>query len=174
MKRVVLTFMVAVVTTAAGGAALADGMAEARLKGPDGKLLGTATLAETPEGVTITVQAAALAPGYHGFHIHEKGSCAGPDFTSAGGHFNPFGSEHGRRNHRGPHAGDLPNLLADPHGRASGVFTAPLVTLGPGPNSLFKSGGTALVIHAGPDDHLSQPTGAAGGRAACGVIVPMK
>jgi Cu-Zn family superoxide dismutase len=174
MKNHVLTAIAAIIITAVGAAAFADGRGEARLKGPDGKLVGTAALSETTEGVIIVVQVSGLAPGYHGFHIHETGSCLEPDFKSAGGHFNPFGKEHGRRNPQGPHAGDLPNLLVDPLGQAVVVVSAPLVTLGSGVNSLFKSGGTAFVIHSGPDDHLSQPTGSAGGRAACGRILPMK
>ena len=151
----------------------AGGPAQAMLRGPDGQVVGTAIFLESGEGVTIVIGARGLEPGYHGLHIHEAGSCEPPGFKSAGGHFNPYGREHGRLNSGGPHAGDLPNLLVDPRGVAATIVDAPLVTMDGGKNSLLRKGGTALIIHAGPDDHRSQPTGSSGGRDACGVIRPL-
>jgi len=153
-----------------GSNGYAGSMAEVRLINPNGESVGVGTFSETGEGVRVVVHVAGFEPGYHGLHIHEKGSCEPPGFKSAGGHFNPFGKEHGRINPKGTHAGDLPNLLVDSNGIGTAVVYAPLVTLKDGENSLLKSGGTALVIHIGADDNMSQPTGKAGGRAACGVI----
>ncbi len=147
--------------------------AKANLYNTEGKEIGTATLIESPDGVVINLEAANLPPGIHAFHIHETGKCEGPDFQSAGGHFNPYGRKHGVKNPEGWHNGDLPNIEVAEDGSAFEEIVAPDVTLGSGENSLFKKGGTALVIHAGPDDEMTDPSGNAGRRIACGVISPM-
>lgn len=145
--------------------------AKAVLVDTKGVKVGEAKLEETPQGVKIAVKVENLPPGVHAFHIHEKGVCAAPDFTSAGAHFNPHGKKHGLKNPQGPHAGDLPNLNVGPDGKASLETVAALVTLKEGkPNSLLQPGGTSLVIHANPDDDVTDPAGNAGPRIACGVI----
>jgi Cu-Zn family superoxide dismutase len=136
-----------------------------------GKSIGGATLIQEKAGVRIVVKASGMTPGAHGFHIHAVGECHGPDFKSAGGHFNPFMKKHGRNNPEGPHAGDLPNLVVGSDGTVKAEVMATLVTLGDGPNSLFQPGGTCLVIHAAADDEVTDPAGNAGARVACGVIV---
>ncbi len=145
--------------------------AKATLVNTQGQKVGEATLTQTPEGVKIVMQVENLPPGEHAFHIHEKGVCATPEFATAGGHFNPFGKHHGMKNPAGPHAGDLPNIMAGPDGKAKVEAVAKLVTLKEGEkNSLFQPGGTSLVIHAGVDDYTTDPAGNAGPRIACGVI----
>lgn len=149
-------------------------MAAADLSNNEGKTVGYATFVEGPDGVEIAVQVHNMPEGLHGFHIHAVGKCEAPDFKSAGGHFNPFERKHGLKNPEGAHVGDMPNLLVGPGGTASEVVVVPLVSLGPGKNSLFHPEGTALVIHAGRDDQMTDPAGDAGARIACGVIKRVK
>jgi len=156
----------ALAAAAAAWAADAPGIAQATLVDKDGNVVGVAVITESPEvGVNITLNVRGLPPGPHGFHIHEAGKCEAPDFKSAGGHFNPYGRKHGLRNPEGGHGGDLVNLMVAPDGTAAAVRTAPLTLA-----SLLGEKGTAVMIHAGPDDYMSDPAGNAGARIACGVI----
>ena len=124
--------------------------------------------------VTINGHFSKLPPGTHAIHVHNVGTCTAPDFTSAGPHFNPGGKQHGTSNPNGAHAGDLPNFEVDAKGIGDVSFAVPDMTLRDGPNSLFHAGGTALVIHAAPDDNKTDPSGNAGARTACGVIEKAK
>jgi superoxide dismutase, Cu-Zn family len=152
-------------------AALAAGRAgKATLKNAEGKDVGTATLAQSKGGVKVQVQVTGLSPGKHGIHIHSAAKCDPPDFATAGGHFNPAGKKHGLKNPEGPHAGDMPNLTVGKNGKGKGSFTAKGATLGEGEGSLFGPDGTALVVHASPDDEKTDPSGNSGARVACGVI----
>jgi len=160
--------ILAIVGLAAGPASAQ--MATVELRSAQGGVVGSATLTEGPQGVRLTVEPSGLAPGRHGMHIHAVGKCDPPAFTSAGGHFNPEGKQHGWMNPAGAHAGDLPNLSVALDGTARLEVYVPRVTLAAGPQSLFPPGGTALVIHAGPDDEITDPTGNSGDRIACGVI----
>ena len=121
--------------------------------------------------VRVDVRVRGLSVGLHGIHIHSVASCEGPAFLSAGGHYNPIPHEHGLENPNGPHAGDLPNLVvdADGHGRLSA--TTDRVTLTEGPATLFDLDGSALIIHANPDDQVTNVgNGGSGPRIACAVI----
>jgi Cu-Zn family superoxide dismutase len=142
----------------------------AQLKDAQGKVVGNATLGEASDGVRITLRVNGLKPGEHGFHIHTVGKCEPPDFASAGAHFNPYEKKHGLDNPNGPHAGDFPNLKVGAGGMGSLNSTDTLVTLREGPNSLFRPGGTSLIVHADPDDEKTDPAGNSGERVACGVI----
>ncbi len=150
--------------------AAASPAARAVLKDAQGNAVGTATFSPGKGGVKIAVQVAGLPPGRHGIHIHAAGKCEPPDFKSAGSHLNPLGKKHGLHNPEGSHAGDMPNLLVGDDGKARATFTAKGVTLGEGDGSLFGPAGTALVIHADPDDERTDPAGNSGARIACGVV----
>jgi superoxide dismutase, Cu-Zn family len=170
MKRT--TLAVCVIFLAAGLLLAQEGQrAKADLVNAQGAKVGSAELTQTADGVKIDVTVSALTPGLHGFHIHAVGKCEAPDFKSAGGHFNPYGKKHGLKNPDGPHAGDMENLEAGADGTVKAEVIDKQVTLGQGPNSLFHDGGTAIVIHASPDDGMSDPAGNAGARVACGPIV---
>jgi len=137
----------------------------------DGQEVGTVTLTQTADGVQIAGEVNGISPGEHAIHIHETGDCDPTTaFESAGGHFEPGEHQHGLENPQGPHAGDIPNQMAD----ANGIFrieaTTARVTLGEGETSLFDADGSALVIHAGPDDNVTDPAGNSGDRVACAVI----
>jgi len=149
--------------------------ATADLKDAQGNVVGNAVLTETDTvKLTVTLKAfKAAKPGEHGIHIHAVGNCA-PTFAAAGGHFNPDKHQHGLLSSKGRHAGDLPNMVVDAEGNATYEVVTELVTLREGERSLFDQDGSALVIHAGPDDYRSDPAGNSGDRIACGVITLKK
>jgi Cu-Zn family superoxide dismutase len=140
------------------------------LKNANGEEVGTATITDQKKGVKVAVDLKGLPAGEKALHFHEKGECVGPQFTSAGEHFNPQAKEHGKKAKKGPHAGDLENIQIKDDGTAKVERKAKDVTLAAGVNSLRKAGGTALVIHAKADDYKTQPSGNAGDRIACGAI----
>lgn len=145
-----------------------DPVGEARLVFADGRPAGVASLLSDPEGLRISVRASALTPGPHGFHLHTTGKCEAPGFTSAGGHLNPDSRRHGTLADGGAHLGDLPNLVIGPNGSGSATEIVPGGRSALG--AIFDGDGTAVVIHANPDDYRTDPTGNAGDRIACGVF----
>ncbi len=172
MKRTLVTvtaLSLAGCATVGGGQGAAP-TAAADLKDARGQSIGTASFTERDGKLRLVVQAKGLTPGKHGIHIHAVGRCEPPAFTSAGGHYNPLGAKHGLETAGGPHAGDLPNLEADPSGNARYEATTDRITLRDGLVSVFDGDGSALVIHEKDDDQKTDPTGNSGGRVACGVI----
>jgi superoxide dismutase, Cu-Zn family len=147
----------------------AAAVAVAELQGQEGSgISGKVTFTQNGDSVTVTAEVAGLTgSGEHGLHVHEVGECSG-DFTSAGDHFNPAGHPHGGPGQPESHAGDLGNITIGEDGTGTLTLTSNALSVDPGPNSVV---GRAVVLHEKADDLESQPTGAAGGRAACGVVV---
>lgn len=130
------------------------------------KVKGIVSFEKTGKGVHLVATIEGLAPGPHGFHIHEFGDCSSPDANSAGGHYNPTDMPHAAPTAEKRHIGDLGNIEADKSGRARLEITDKVIALD-GPHSIV---GRSVVVHAQADDFKTQPTGAAGGRISCGVI----
>lgn len=129
---------------------------------------GSVRFEQIGDKVRVTGTVRGLAPGAQlGFHVHEKGDCSSGDGMSAGGHFNPGGTPHGRHGAGPHHAGDLPSLVVDAAGQARVEFVTTSISVGRGANSVLDRG---LIVHRDPDDYTTQPTGNAGLRLACGVI----
>jgi Cu-Zn family superoxide dismutase len=157
---------------AAVGGAVRQTLLTATMIDRNGVEIGTAVFRPSPAGLEIALEVRNLPPGEHALHVHENPSCDPPTFESAGGHFNPERRSHGLRNPNGPHAGDLPNIVVGPDSSVQTRVAADRLTLGGNQFSVLRGSGTALVIHAGPDDYTTDPSGNAGDRIACGVISP--
>lgn len=145
-------------------------IAEATFRTASGLPAGSAQFVSDGSSVNVVVAVAGFTPGPHGMHLHTTGKCDGPDFSSAGPHLNPSAHQHGFENPQGAHLGDLPNVIVNSAGTGSATATlrgtpAEVMT------ALFDSDGTAIVVHAGPDDYKTDPSGNSGGREACGVVV---
>jgi Cu-Zn family superoxide dismutase len=142
--------------------------ARAVMRDSAGQELGVLTLTTTPEGVHLEGRLTGVKPGEHGIHLHTVGRCE-PPFESAGGHWNPMNRKHGEQNPQGPHAGDLLNLTVPANGIADVALTSHGGSLH-GDVQLMDADGGAVVIHAGPDDYRTDPSGGSGPRIACGVV----
>ena len=137
------------------------------------RVSGTLTLVPLQGGVHVRGQVGGLAAnGKFGFHVHEKGDCSAVDATSAGGHFNPTATAHGRAGGDAHHAGDMDNISSNAEGVATVNVHLRGVTLGGG--ALNDVAGRGVIVHAAPDDYHTQPTGNAGARLACAVIKVVK
>lgn len=173
-----IRWTMAVALAASGCAAAGDGDtapvttagvpsgASAVLRMADGTEVGRVVATAVGGGVRIAVDVSKLPPGPHGVHVHTVGRCDGPDFTTAGPHWNPTSRQHGTQNPMGPHGGDMPNLTAAADGRGAVSITLPSGTLA----GLMDADGAAFVIHAAADDLKTDPSGNSGGRIACGVF----
>lgn len=141
---------------------------------PEGETIGTVTLTSLGMGGTeVKVDVSGLEQGTHALHFHQTGKCEGPEFTSAGGHFNPTNKEHGFDVVDGPHAGDMENIDIGVNGEGVFTVTNERVTIRSNESelpALLDADGAALMIHQKADDYTSQPSGAAGARVGCAVI----
>lgn len=146
-----------------------DRLGQATIRLANGLPGGTAQLLASGSQVNISIAVAGMTAGTHGIHLHMVGKCDAPEFTTAGGHLNPGMRQHGTENPAGSHLGDLPNLIVGASG--TGTVSATL----PGTREevlaqLFDADGTAVVVHASPDDYKTDPSGNSGTRIACGAL----
>jgi Cu-Zn family superoxide dismutase len=135
----------------------------------DGSWAGVATISQRRDGVFLSLSAEAAAGGTYGMHLHAVGKCEGPDFTSAGPHWNPDMKQHGRDNPMGAHHGDLPNVTAGADRKITLEYKLPDFVIS-GPTGLLDADGGALVIHEKADDYKTDPSGNSGKRIICGVF----
>ena len=133
---------------------------------------GEAVFTQNGADITVTIEIENASPGEHGVHIHATGDCSAPDGTSAGGHWNPTDVAHGKWGDAEFHLGDLGNIAVGADGTGSFELTTDLWDMDTG--SDLDVVGKAIIVHAGADDFVSQPSGAAGARIGCGVIELME
>jgi superoxide dismutase, Cu-Zn family len=132
-------------------------------------LTGKASFTQKGKDVVFKLDVEKAPPGEHAVHVHEKGDCSSPDGKSAGGHWNPENQPHGQWGHDGHHLGDIGNFTVGQNGKGTITLTTDKWTIGTGaPNDVV---GKAIIVHEKVDDFKTQPTGNAGGRIGCGVIV---
>ncbi|MGE0716956.1 MAG: superoxide dismutase family protein [Alphaproteobacteria bacterium] len=170
------------IATIIAGAAAAAAMlgtahaasATADIVGAGGKSLGKATFTDAPTGVLIRLELQGLPAGYKGVHLHAVGTCEDHDhgFVASKAHINPDNRKHGLLNPEGPDSGDLPNVYVHSDGKAMAELftTAVSISQRGGKATLLDADGAAILVHANPDDHTTQPIGGAGARVGCGVI----
>ena len=120
--------------------------------------------------VTMTASLQGLTPGEHAIHLHETADCSSDDAKSTGGHWNPEEKPHGKwGDEKGYHRGDIGNLTADAGGNATLTFETDQWAIG-GDDASKNIIGRGIIVHKKADDFITQPTGAAGARVACGEI----
>ena len=173
MRTLPLTLLAAAATALTACAPIEGGRnflaARGALLNATGTDVGIATVDHLPDGsMTLVLVTTGIPAGTYGAHVHMVGQCDGPRFATAGAHWNPTTRQHGRLNPQGSHHGDLPNLVVAPDGR--GRLSAALQGQFEGPGGLMDADGAALVIHARPDDELTDPTGNSGDRIVCAVL----
>lgn len=174
MKTIPL--LIASIGMVASSAALAQqapvASAFAAMKGRDGTDHGTVTFNQLQSGqLQVLVEMTGLPPGPHAFHIHSVGVCDGPGgFESAGPHFSAEGEQHGHAHAEGPHLGDLPNVNVGQDGVLKAEFFTTALSIGGDRGSMLDADGSSVMLHAGPDDHESQPAGDSGDRIVCGIV----
>ncbi len=139
------------------------------LKDAQGRSVGDIIIWDQGPGVALELKLHDLTPGEHAIHFHAVPKCEGPDFKSAGGHFNPENKKHGFDSPDGHHAGDMKNFMVPKSGKVKTELEDADVTLKDGPHSLLTNG-AAIVVHAKADDYKTDPSGNSGDRVACGVI----
>lgn len=128
---------------------------------------GTVKFTQVGTRVRVDAEIAALSPGMHGMHVHEKGDCTAPDAASAGPHFNPATKKHGGPSGAERHAGDLGNLEANEYGKATVTVMVEGISVSNGADGVI---GRGIIVHADPDDLKTDPSGNSGGRIGCGTI----
>jgi Cu-Zn family superoxide dismutase len=158
----------------AAPAAAPAAMAHVTFRAADGSDRGMAMLTDAPSGVLLRLELKGLPPGWHGIHFHAKGDCSdnAAGFLASGAHIHAMERPHGLLNPNGPDMGDLPNVYAAADGTVNAELFTTLVSMkgAGGRPALADADGSAIVLHANPDDGITQPIGGAGARIACAVV----
>jgi len=173
MKKIIFSSFIAIVLIIAckSGSETKSNSLTINLEPKSGSTVsGTATFTEKNGTVTFTTKISGLKPGVHGIHIHEKADCSAADVASAGGHWNPTHTKHGKWTDAEHHKGDIGNITADENGNATMTLKTTEWCIGCGDETKDILG-KGLIVHANPDDFTTQPTGNAGGRIACSAII---
>ncbi len=170
MRRILLPLVLPAAILMLSAFSLAKDNVKVAIKDPAGKTVGWAMIKAAGPGVHLKLTLDHMPPGEHAVHFHQVAKCEGPDFKSAGPHFNPDGKQHGLQNPDGHHAGDMANFSVNAKGEAAVDLYNKDVNLGSDSHSLFSNGGTSIVVHAKADDMRTDPSGNSGDRIACGVI----
>ena len=172
MKPIAIIGLCAFVAACAGTASEAPSgpSAPAVLHDANGQERARATVTQVGGDLHVRVTSVDMAPGTYGAHIHAVGRCEAPGFTTAGPHWNPTRRQHGKDNPQGMHMGDLPNLVVGADGKGDVDYTVAGATLRDGDQALLAANGASVIIHAGPDDYKTDPSGNSGARMACGVL----
>lgn len=145
--------------------------AEALILDQGGVPIGKAKLTQSKKyGLRVSISVRGLTRGERGVHLHTTGRCEGPNFVSAGLHWNPQARAHGLSNPDGSHHGDLPNMLVNRKGRGKISYDIADGKLR-GRDGLMDDDGAAVVIHDKSDDQRTDPSGNSGDRIACGVFL---
>ena len=164
----------AIAATIAAVPALAATPMTGPLVGAGNAQLGTIQVTDAPGGVILRVEATGLTPGWHAIHFHEKGTCGDAGFKASGSHVHAGAKPpvHGLLNPARKDNGDLPNFYVGADGSAKAEMYSTFVSMkgGAGRLALADGDGSAVVVHANPDDYMTQPIGGAGDRIACAVI----
>jgi superoxide dismutase, Cu-Zn family len=166
---VILPVIAACSTTRGADAVVVSEVISADLARADGSLAGVVTISKRSDGIFLSLAADAPMEGTFGMHLHGVGKCLGPDFSSAGPHWNPGMKQHGRDNPMGSHRGDLPNIVAGADKKLTLEYRLPDIML-TGEGGLIDADGAALVIHEKADDYVTDPSGNSGKRIICGVF----
>jgi Cu-Zn family superoxide dismutase len=167
MKSAALWAMALSMAVGLAARARAQEVADSKFINSQGKEVGSVHIEHMPSATLFLLTLHDMPPGVHGIHIHSVGKCDPPSFDSAGPHFNPTNNQHGMKNPKGPHAGDLPNIIIP----ASGKLETQIMVAGDrqwdGQGGILDGDGASLVIHANPDDYMTDPSGNSGPRIAC-------
>jgi len=170
MKSAALWASALIIAGSIGARASAQEVAAGNFKNSEGKDVGTVHVEHMPIATIFLLKLHDMPPGVHGIHIHDVGQCDPPSFDSAGPHWNPGHAEHGSKNPKGPHAGDLQNITIPADGKLEIQLTVEGTRQWQGEGGLLDGNGASLVIHANADDYTTDPSGNSGPRIACAKI----
>ena len=170
MKSAALWASALIIAGSIAARASAQEVAAGNLKNAEGKDVGTVHVEHMPSATIILLKLHDMPPGVHGIHIHSVGQCTPPSFDSAGPHWIPTQAQHGSKNPKGPHAGDLQNITIPADGKLETQITIQGMRQWEGEGGLMDGDGASIVIHANPDDYMTDPSGNSGPRIACARI----